>query len=143
MKAKPYSEVVEKEEIRKIIGSYPQLEEFLSWKDHNWVDGAFESKNEQLIGLFYDNESRERRLEMIGSAFKSVEKNEEGSGEIRDKIFEDHSFHDAFAEVQMISKLRNQYEHDKIDVNPEFRRGEDEINPDILIEEDRNEIVVR
>ena len=141
MTGKPHTEVVDPEEIKKVVQNYPELENFLSGNKDNWVEKAFENGNEQLIGLFYDNKSRESRLEMINNAFKSVDKDEEGSAEIREKIFDDQSFHDAFAEVQMVSKLREIYGNDKVDINPKFGQ-ENPSNPDILLETDQKNIVV-
>lgn len=141
MTGKTYTEVVDPEEVKKVVQNYPELENFLSRNKDNWVEKAFENGNEQLIGLFLDDRSRESRLEMINNAFKSLDKDEEGSAEIREKIFDDQSFHDAFAEVQMVSKLREIYGNDKVDINPKFGQ-ENPSNPDILLETDQKNIVV-
>jgi hypothetical protein len=141
MVAKPYSEVVELEEVKNIVKDYSELEKFLSRNEDNWVKRAFENGNEQLIGIFYNNRSRENRLEMMNNAFKSLDKDEEGSAEIREKIFDDQSFYDAFAEVQMISKLRELYGKEKVDINPTFGQ-ENPSNPDILLETDQKNIVI-
>lgn len=137
-----YTEATKMEDVVEAAKKYPEINDFLSSYDSDWVSQAFETSNDELVGLFYRHKSQQQRgrLKVLEKAFSLINPQEDGAGELKEKIFEQQSGHDALAEVYMVGKLRKVYGVDPVEMNPDFTGCRK--NPDILVEMEDDKIVV-